>query len=418
MRLAADTALFALKGVPMVGNFATGGIIGLTSDGARLCQALTERDISLSEVPEGSLGLVQHLQSGGYLAEAPSPQPSLSSAYLHVTQRCNLACRHCYSAGNDRNSLPDPSLSQLDHAIKVLAALGCTRLVISGGEPFLRNDLANISVLARDAGIATVIILTNGLLITDETANALANKVSCIAVSFDGTSADSCAYLRGASHFEPLVAAIRRIRDMGIEARIIPTLHARNLADITAYQQLASELGVMLSFSLLTGDICSLGDLALTNTQLHRLGVSCAALGLPGNDSFESKPPLSARRSCGAGSHTLSIAADGTVYPCHMLHRRELAMGNAFLDTPKSILSSAIAHIFQSLDVNMLNRCSSCEFRHLCGGGCRARAYLTSGILTDDDPYCELSYSYYEAVSVRLAKKYGSSEGGSNVVRN
>ena len=39
---------------------------------------------------------------------------------------------------------------------------------------------------------------------------------------------------------------------------------------------------------------------------------------------------LTVKRNCGAGCKSLSVDADGTIYPCHMLHRPELAMGNAF----------------------------------------------------------------------------------------
>lgn len=401
----------------MVGNLATGGIIGLTSEGAKLCQALSEIDVSPSEIPNGCLELVEHLRSGGYLAEAPSPQTSLVSAYLHVTQHCNLACRYCYSADSNRNSLPDPTLSELDHAIKLLSSLGCEKLTISGGEPFLRDDLANIVSLARNAGIADIAILTNGLLITDKVLDSLTGTTSCIAIAFDGTSSDSPAYLRGTQHFEQLVRAVTRVQNVGIEARILPTLYSRNLDDMLTYQQLANDLGATISFSLLTGDVCSFGSLALTKEQLHELGTMSITLGPPDGDSFgQSASPLSARRSCGAGSRILSVAADGTIYPCHMLHRKELAMGNAFLDTPETVRNSAIARIFQSLNVDTYNRCTSCEFRYLCGGGCRARAYLTSGELTSSDPYCELSRSYYEAVATQLAQKYGTSGGESNAV--
>ena len=57
MKFAASTVLLSLGGVPMVGNTATGGIIGLTPEGARLCQ-----DAARSGV--GALTLVDHDEVG------------------------------------------------------------------------------------------------------------------------------------------------------------------------------------------------------------------------------------------------------------------------------------------------------------------------------------------------------------------
>lgn len=136
-----------------------------------------------------------------------------------------------------------------------------------------------------------------------------------------------------------------------------------------------------------------------------------------GRDSFERgvacgddvagdrRAALSVRTSCGAGTRTLSVAADGTVYPYHMLHRPELAMSNAFRDPAGAILSGETARSFRALDVRGIEACTSCPVRLLCGGGCRARALMSSG-LRSKDPYCSLSRTYYDCMGKRLAERY------------
>lgn len=62
--------------------------------------------------------------------------------------------------------------------------------------------------------------------------------------------------------------------------------------------------------------------------------------------------------------------------------------------------------------------CGSCPLRHLCAGGCRARALLSSGSLTARDPYCELSRSYYECMGSLLRKRYGPGGGERDAVRD
>ena len=417
MRLSTDIVFVSLGGIPMVGNPATGGIIGLTEEGARLCRRLARGDVTPDSVPQGCHELVEHLRAGGYLEGASAPQARLESAYLHVTQRCNLSCRFCYSEDGGRNRLPDPTLDELCRAIDLLAALGCGRLVISGGEPFLRDDLADIAKHARASGISDIIVLTNGLLVDEKSVRPLAGAVSCVAVAFDGTSAQSTAYLRRAQNYDRLVAAVRAIGDAGIEPRILPTLHARNLSDMARYQELAGKLKATLSYSLLTAAACDLGGFALDDRQLRELGTRSAESGARVGDSLgERAPSLRVRHSCGAGVRTLSIGADGTIYPCQMLHDPRFSMGNAFGDSPAAIARSPVAKTFRELRVDSFEGCSSCDVRHLCGGGCRARAFLSTGSLTRRDPYCELSRSYYEAIGEQLARQFGTKGGDGHAV--
>lgn len=421
MRLAPHAEAFCLGSVPMVGNRVTGGLIGLTPEGRALCDELSTRDVAPSEVPESCRELAEHLARGGYLEDGEKDLdgsvPQVMSAYLHITQRCNLSCRFCYSKDAGRNALPDPSLPELARALDLLGGLGAQRIVISGGEPFLRDDLARLAERAREAGIGEVIVLTNGLLVTDEAVAALAGLASCIAVAFDGPDERSVPHLRGERRAARLVEAVRAVRDAGIEARVLPTLHGRNLEDQDAYRELARELGASLGFSLLTAPIAELGDYAIGEDDLAELGRSVAdGKGGCGDDLLGPGVALAARATCGAGVRTLSVAADGTVYPCHMLHDPALTLGNAFTDPAEKIMGGAVARRFRSLDARMFDGCGSCDKRVLCGGGCRARAYLSGLGLEGRDPYCELSRSYYARLGDLLEQRFMPKGGGQDAV--
>lgn len=410
MRLRDSVELFELGGVPMAGNTDTGGIVGLTPQGERLCRAMAEGDVDRGEVPGDCEELLAALERGGYLDAGPRTRRSPASAYLHVTQRCNLSCKFCYSEDAGRNALPDPSLDHLLSSVDLLAALGVRRLVVSGGEPFLRDDLADLARHAVDSGMGQVVVLTNGLLVDEGRLAPLSGLVSCVAVAFDGTSDAAAAHLRGRQSFSRLVRAVEAVRAAGIEARILPTLHGRNLGDIDGYRRLADELGATLSFSLLCAPAGELADYALTEGQMRELARRALEGVAISNDEVAPGPAgaaLCARRSCGAGVTTLSVAADGTVYPCHMLHDPRLAMGSAWAASPADIASSPVARSFLELDSAGFDRCGSCGSRVACGGGCRARALSSSGDLRGHDPYCELSRSYYDLVGTRLARRFG-----------
>lgn len=395
MRFNASVARFDLGGIPVVGNVATGCIVGLTPEGDALCDELMGRDVTSAEIPPTCLPLVEYLSAQGFFAKDAVAKPCLSSAYLHVTNTCNLSCTGCYSSDANRNRAPDPTRAELEHAVGLLAELGIERLVISGGEPFVRRDLSDIVRVARDAGIASVSVLTNGTLCTRDRLDELTGLVDVVSVSFDGPSAEARAYVRQEQLFDRLVEAVRAIAQAGIRPHILPTLHAKNGADVPAYVELAHSLGATISFSLLSGSRAKIGDLWPDDVCLGCLAdalfdVGASAEGVDYDGRFDTASALAARISCGAGRTGVSVASDGSIYPCHMLHVRDYRLGDAFVDAAEDVF--AALRSFDLPAVDAIATCSSCGKRYLCGGGCRARAYRATGRLDAADPYC----AYYD----------------------
>ena len=327
-----------MSGIPVVGNTVSGALVGLTPEGAGLCDAMLEREVAWDEIPAECEELVSHLVGHGFTEEVGANECfQLASAYLHVSNACNLSCVGCHSADCNRNRAVDPSLDDLCHAIDVLANLGATRLVISGGEPFLRKDLPAITRYARERGMANITVLTNGTNCGDEVLAKLVGSVDVISVSFDGASKESPSYIRGGQLFDTLVEAVKRIQEAGIHVHMLPTLHARNIQDVPAYVELSKQLGCTVGFSLLSGARADLGDLMPGDSCLAGLANVMIEVANKGDaasidDAFNPMRALSVRICCGAGKSSVSVASDGTVYPCHMLHKPEFAMGNAFTD--------------------------------------------------------------------------------------
>lgn len=392
MRLGSHIVRFDLRGIPVVGNTITGTLVGLTPEGAALCDAMLERDVAGEDIPVECEELVSYLTVHGFEEGAGASETyCLSSAYLHVSNTCNLSCVGCYSADCNRNRAVDSSLENLCHAITVLAQLGVTRLVVSGGEPFLRRDLPDIVRNAREQGMENIAVLTNGTRCSEKVLARLAGNVDVISVSFDGANPESAAFIRGEQLFDTLVDAVKRIQTAGIHAHMLPTLHARNIQDVPAYIELSKQLGCTVGFSLLSGARTNLGDLMPSEPCLMELANTMVAVARKGeaasiDDAFNPLRALMVRVRCGAGKHSVSVASDGAVYPCHMLHKPEFALGDAFSDDASAIANNLSQFTLPS--VEEIEGCSSCENRYFCGGGCRARAYDEHGCMTRRDPYC------------------------------
>lgn len=387
----------------MIGNTANGCLAGLTPEGAALCHRMFSEDVAPEEIDAVDSELRLCLTQGAFDRNA-TPANTLHTAYLHVTHHCNLQCVGCYSAIDNRNAAHDLPYDELCRIIGQLAQTGVQELIISGGEPFLRDDLVDLCAHASCMGIPDITVLTNGTLLSLGTLQNLSSWVRTVSVSFDGATANGRATIRGTQRFSQLVDAVKLIQSANITAHILPTLHNGNVNDYEAYCKLAEELEVSLSFSLLSisHDDPKAEKLAPCSESLANLAVKVLSSQSP-SISISDTPlgSLATRISCGAGQSIVSIAADGTLYPCHMLHRSSYALGNLIENNLTDLLSKGGDTLPQSVDE--VAGCSDCEIRYLCGGGCRARAQHAHGDPYGTDPYCSLMRRYYELILAPLS---------------
>ena len=70
--------------------------------------------------------------------------PRSLQATINVTSRCNSRCVYCSYGNPDYPHAPDPSFATLEALVRDLAQYGVRSLSLSGGEPFLRRDLADL----------------------------------------------------------------------------------------------------------------------------------------------------------------------------------------------------------------------------------------------------------------------------------
>lgn len=243
MRFHSNVTLFNMGRISLLGNFDTGCVIGLTKVEVEICQQMFCGSVSAERIRAVDMEFLERLEEGSFFAPAEHVQ-GLDVAYLHVTQKCNLNCKGCYSDDDQRNTLVDASFGRICKAIKELSDFGIQSLVISGGEPFLRDDLVEIVSYAKtNCGIPSVAVLTNGTRLGEAVLKRLAPIIDLLSVSFDGCSEEAVAYIRGEQRFRQLVNAVQSIKKAGISAHIIPTIHSKNVKDIEDYVRLASELG-------------------------------------------------------------------------------------------------------------------------------------------------------------------------------
>lgn len=86
---------------------------------------------------------------------------TINTVYIELTTRCNLRCVHCFQEHNPGDVLPTATALKI---IELADSLGASQLVLTGGEPMLHPDFAEIYERARSHGLI-VKLFTNGLVI-------------------------------------------------------------------------------------------------------------------------------------------------------------------------------------------------------------------------------------------------------------
>lgn len=174
-----------------------------------------------------------------------APFVHLTALWIQITGTwCNLECTHCLNASGPR----EPWLEPLDTetaraAIADAERLGAKEIYFTGGEPFLHKDV--LPLLALSLSVAPTTVLTNGTVITETMADALAALARAatysleIRVSLDDVDPELNDRVRGRGAWAKAVRAVRLLADRGIVPIVTATeiLSAEHAGDGGMYQR-------------------------------------------------------------------------------------------------------------------------------------------------------------------------------------
>jgi len=335
---------------------------------------------------------------------------------LHLTERCNLRCRHCYQDGNRPDEM---SLSEIKSVIEEISDMlrdwtetyniaFTSSFNVTGGEPFLRQDIFKVLEELKTRGFATY-ILSNGTLISRDIAKALAELgVKGVQISIEGPE-DIHDTIRGAGSFSSSLKGIRNLLDAGIELTLNTTLSGMNAPYFMEVIDLASSLGVQrLGFSRLvpSGGGKKLLNRMLDKEVLEDLYNKIFSLNSGGLQIVTGDPVASQLRApsggdadsslpsggCAAGVSGLTILPDGTVTPCRRL---PLPIGNIRKDSLREIWASSETLNALRDKSRYEGKCGECKKWSVCRG-CRAIAFAFSEVngkasYLAEDPQCFLA---------------------------
>ncbi|OGS98538.1 MAG: pyrroloquinoline quinone biosynthesis protein PqqE [Gallionellales bacterium RIFCSPLOWO2_12_FULL_59_22] len=334
---------------------------------------------------------------------------SLFLLAINLTNRCNLACAHCYMDAEtmkhgDRNELTAEEVCSLLDDIAARSTE--TMVVLTGGEPMLRGDLEKL--VAHGAGLGLAMVVgTNGVALTDKRVQSLkATGAMGAGISVDSLDPEKHDAFRGLpGAWEKTMQGIEACKRHGLPFQIHFSVTESNADEVPGMIDFARASGARVLnvfFLVCTGRGESMSDispvtyervlnqLVAAQEQSRDLLIRARCAPHYKRIAYQRNPASTLTRAAGyegggclAGIHYCRVTPEGGVTACPYIPNED---GNIRDKKFWDIWDQSPT--FQSLRKPKLQgKCGSCEFRKLCGG-CRARPLAMGESLMDTDPWC------------------------------
>jgi radical SAM protein with 4Fe4S-binding SPASM domain len=333
---------------------------------------------------------------------------------LHITDQCNLSCKHCYITSYKGTNFSFDKLKR----------------DITGGEPFLFREFESyISLLANETDLKISSIFTNGTLLAKNVALLYKlysyNKDLLFYISLDGYK-DSHDAFRGNGTYGKALNGATLLKEIGFKVHINTILHNRvsELDLIKLYNEIIRKSfdrwrvdtpfnagnwrSVKNDFSLTFEKAFNYFNLilklCLQDSMPFDIEINHVVKFLDNTfyylDKYSLEDPI-------CPCKIFTIWPNGNITWCQDLYGEEFVIGNIDNDIEylyekyKTYKKRTIHEMLQNI-----HDCRKCGYIYYCGTGCRANSILYGGKYFDKDPeICHLFNSgLYKTIATTIAK--------------
>jgi uncharacterized protein len=386
---------------------------------------------------QDTVAIVQQLVDLGLLVPPnyqPRPihsQPDTLTAWLHLTNACNLRCTYCYLHKSAESMTEVIGRQAVDAVFKTASQQGFTsiKLKYAGGEPTLRFELLQALHQQARALAAQMrlrlqeVVLSNGVSLTRSMLDYLRVENIRLAISLDGVGAAHDAQrpsINGHGSFTRVARTIDQAMAASLSPHLSITVMPHNADHLP--EAVAFALDRDLSFNLNFARDCeaALHSIDPRNDQDRLIAGLKAALTiieqrLPRRRLIDGLIDRSAFHApheypCGVGRSYVVIDQRGRVARCQM----DLARPLTDVTAPDMLLDlQAQSFDFQNVRVTIKEGCADCTWRYWCAGGCPRLTFHVTGRTDTCSPYCGVYQAIYPEIlrleGLRLLK-WGSDE--------
>jgi pyrroloquinoline quinone biosynthesis protein E len=329
-----------------------------------------------------------------------------------LTYRCPLRCTYCANPVSLSAYAAELSTDDWLRVFDQARALGVLQVHLSGGEPLLRNDLADLIWHAHVLGMYTNLI-TSGIPLTEARFAILREAgLDHLQLSIQDVEPSNAKAITGVDAHERKLKAAKMIRRSDLPLTVNVVLHQGNISRLTAIAELAMALGadrLELAHTQYYGwawrnraaltpspaQVASAADAVYDLRQRFGAAVEIVYVQ-PDYHTGSPKPCMN-----GWGSRQLVVAPNGDVLPCLAAAQLPgLPIANVRTEALRTIWHDSPAfNRFRGTDW-LPEPCQSCALRDIDFGGCRCQAYQVTGDPATTDPACRLSPHHHLLTSL------------------
>ena len=344
---------------------------------------------------------------------------TLLTAWLQTTNKCNFACRYCYSPRQKADMSLQIGYDVINTVFKAASAYSypIIKLKYAGGEPLLRFTLIEqlhrrARELSNRQGIDLEgVILSNGTLLTPQILETMQSLGLRLMISLDGLGAahdSQRPYANGDASSMDVVEAIDLAIAFGLTPDISITVSSRNVESLPELVEWLLERDLPFSFNFYRENKYSVSydDLRLEEEKIIR-GLLAAYKVIEANlpkrsllSSIVNRANLAIPhlRPCSVGNSYMVFDTQGNISKCQT--QLDSPVTTIKEQDPLAVLQRDTTTV-QNLSVEEKDECKTCDWRYWCAGGCPVEAYRVTGKYNAKSPNCAIYKALFPEV-VRL----------------
>ncbi|MCD6585893.1 MAG: methyltransferase domain-containing protein [Desulfobacteraceae bacterium] len=326
----------------------------------------------------------------------------LKECWLHITDRCNLSCRHCLFSCSGK-TLTTLDYDTIHRCIEEAYRLGTRMFYVTGGEPFMHPQIDEICrLILTNYDDTDLIILTNGLLLEKhlDHLKQLPKDRLHLQISIDGNREIHDKY-RGAGTYEKLMKNLSAITACHIQPTLAMAVHSENVMQMTDIVDVAAKYNIsevhylwLFVFGNADSNMSVPPEILFDHLVKAEKKASQKAIVIDNVRNMESQifSTAGTRYDLGnAGWESLAIGPDGSIYPTPALIGNKHALCGHIDESIETVWrhSPALSHLRSASiiddDTYMKN-----PLRYLVGGGDIDHSFYAGNKVTGHDPYVAL----------------------------
>lgn len=326
---------------------------------------------------------------------------------FEVTRSCYLNCSHCRAGASKEKFNNELSFKEVCKILESISALNKPIVILTGGEPMLREDIYDIAAYGSELGLKMVMAPCGYMLDIDSVDKIKKSGIKTISLSIDGANSDTHDKLRGKKGaFDRVMKAARCAKENGLDFQVNTTVHKNNISELSDIHELAVDLGAKAFHSFLlvpVGRGESMKEQEISPDQYEEVlnwiyktkkesrmffHPTCAPMFnriiLQNEKVSELKRPLS--KGCLGGKSFYFISHTGKVQICGFMEEEAGDLRKNSYNFTEIWQESELFNKLRNYDLYK-GKCGKCEYIYNCGG-CRARAFSLRNDCLEAEPMC------------------------------